>query len=67
MAFSSIPVLDLAAADDPAYKPQFLEDLRHALVEVGFMYIKNVGISEEEFDKIKSLGKSFFDLPIEEK
>lgn len=67
MSFKSIPVLDLALADDPATKPAFLKDLREALMEVGFLYIKNVGISDELFEKVVSLGRAFFDIPLEEK
>jgi len=67
MSFTSIPILDLAAAQDPATKPQFLKELRHALMEVGFLYLKNVGIPDELFQKIIELGKSFFDIPEEEK
>ncbi|KAK2598588.1 hypothetical protein N8I77_011987 [Diaporthe amygdali] len=67
MSFKSIPVLDLALADDPATKPAFLEDLRSALMEVGFLYVKNVGISDELFQKVISQGRAFFDIPLEEK
>lgn len=67
MSFKSIPVLDLALADDPATRPAFLTDLREALMEVGFLYIKNVGISDELFQKVVSLGRAFFDIPLEEK
>lgn len=67
MSFKSIPVLDLALADDPVTKPAFLKDLREALMEVGFLYIKNVGISDELFEKVISLGRAFFDIPLEEK
>jgi len=67
MSFTSIPILDLAASKDPATKPQFLEELRHALMEVGFLYLKNVGIEDELFQKVIELGKGFFDIPEEEK
>ncbi|KAG8159808.1 hypothetical protein KVR01_010445 [Diaporthe batatas] len=67
MSFTSIPVLDLALADDPATKPAFLGDLRAALLEVGFLYIKNVGIPAELFERVISLGRAFFDIPMEEK
>lgn len=67
MSFKSIPVLDLALADDPATKPAFLADLREALMEVGFLYIKNVGISDELFKKVVTLGRAFFNIPLEEK
>lgn len=67
MSFSSLPILDLSLADDPTTKPAFLADLRHALMEVGFLYIKNVGIPEDLFQKVISEGRAFFDIPLEEK
>jgi isopenicillin N synthase-like dioxygenase len=67
MSFTSIPILDLAAARDPATKPQFLKELRHALMEVGFLYLKNVGIEDELFQRVIELGTGFFDIPEEEK
>ncbi|KAM0288048.1 hypothetical protein ACHAQH_000116 [Verticillium albo-atrum] len=67
MSFTSIPILDLALAHDPQTKPRFLEDLRHALLEVGFLYLKNVGISDEIYKRVIAEGKAFFDVPREEK
>ncbi|KAI0178926.1 Clavaminate synthase-like protein [Hypoxylon sp. FL1284] len=67
MSFTSIPMLDLSLARNPQTKPQFLEDLRHALMEVGFLYLKNVGIPVELWDEVISKGKAFFDIPREEK
>ncbi len=67
MAFSTIPILDLSLAKDPSTKPEFLDSLRHALLEVGFLYLKNVGISEELVQQVMKEGKGFFDLPMEEK
>jgi isopenicillin N synthase-like dioxygenase len=67
MSFSTIPILDLSLAKDPATKPQFLDDLRHALLEVGFLYLKNVGISAELTQDVIREGIKFFDLPTEEK
>ncbi|KAK8074782.1 hypothetical protein PG997_009445 [Apiospora hydei] len=67
MSFTEIPILDLALARDPATKPGFLADLRHALMEVGFLYLKNVGISDELFARVIKEGRSFFDIPTEEK
>jgi isopenicillin N synthase-like dioxygenase len=67
MSFSTIPILDLSLAKDPSTKAQFLDELRHALLEVGFLYLKNVGISEELTEAVKTEGIKFFDLPEEEK
>jgi isopenicillin N synthase-like dioxygenase len=67
MSFTSIPILDMALANDPATKPAFLSDLRHALLEVGFLYLKNVGIPDQLFQEVIQEGKAFFDIPLEEK
>ncbi len=67
MSFDSIPILDLSKAKDPATKPQFLDELRHALLEVGFLYLNNVGIPEELTLKVIKEGIAFFDLPMKEK
>ncbi|KAH8800985.1 hypothetical protein F5882DRAFT_318170 [Hyaloscypha sp. PMI_1271] len=67
MSFDTIPILDLSQAKDPSTKPKFLDELRHALLEVGFLYLKNVGIPEELTQKVIEEGVAFFDLPMEEK
>ncbi|KAL8905804.1 MAG: hypothetical protein Q9207_002417 [Kuettlingeria erythrocarpa] len=67
MAFSSVPVLDLSLALNPSTKEPFLDSLRHALLEVGFFYIKNVGINDGLIEDVISQGKAFFDLPEEKK
>lgn len=67
MSFTSIPILDLQLARDPSTKPEFLKQLRHALMEVGFLYLKNVGISDELFQEVIKQGIAFFDIPLEEK
>lgn len=66
-SFSSIPILDLSLARNPQTKPIFLEELRYALMEVGFLYLKNVGIPEDLWQKVIKEGIAFFDLPMEEK
>lgn len=67
MSFDSIPILDLARARDAATKPDFLLDLRHALLEVGFLYIKNTDVPDGLADEVVDQGKRFFDLPDEKK
>lgn len=67
MSFTSIPILDLELARDPATKAAFLDQLRDALLEVGFLYLKNVGIPPELFEEVIRQGKAFFDIPVEEK
>lgn len=67
MSFDSIPILDLSLSRSPDTKPAFLNDLHHALLEVGFLYIKNTGISNDLVQEVIQLGKGFFDLPTEKK
>lgn len=67
MSFSSIPILDLSLARNLEIKPAFLNSLRKALLEVGFLYIKNTGINESLIQDVISQGKAFFDLPEEKK
>jgi isopenicillin N synthase-like dioxygenase len=67
MSFESIPILDLSLAKDPTTKLDFLNQLRHALLEVGFLYLKNVGIPDKLIQQVKDEGVAFFDLPEEEK
>lgn len=67
MSFTNIPILDLSLARSEGTKPEFLDQLRHALLEVGFLYLKNVGISQKLVDNVMEEGVKFFDLPAEEK
>lgn len=67
MSFETIPILDLSLARSPDTKSSFLDNLRHALLEVGFLYIKNTGISPTLIEEVVEQGKAFFDLPLEKK
>lgn len=42
--FTSIPIIDIAEASDPVIKPKVLKELRYALLDVGFLYIRNHGV-----------------------
>ncbi|KAK6203092.1 naringenin 3-dioxygenase [Scheffersomyces amazonensis] len=68
MSFQEIPIIDLKLATDPATKPKFLQDLRHAIIEVGFLLLKNYeiyGPEQEDLEQIKGETYKFFDLPNE--
>ena len=67
MSFSAIPVLDLSLVRNQDTKPAFLETLRNALLDVGFLYIKNTGIDDSLIQDVIEQGKAFFDLPDEKK
>ncbi|KAI5807602.1 hypothetical protein DFH27DRAFT_479474 [Peziza echinospora] len=59
-AFQEIPILNLSLSRSPATKPQFLADLRHALLDVGFLYISHTGISDDLIQKVISYTHTFF-------
>ncbi|CAR30709.1 ZYRO0E00396p [Zygosaccharomyces rouxii] len=70
MSFGSIPVIDLGQAFDNETKPKFLENLRHALITVGFLRLTNFGNygpTTQDFQNITQQGIEFFELPEEEK
>lgn len=67
MSFSTIPVLDISLAKSPETKPAFLANLRNALLDIGFLYIKNTGIEDGLIQDVISQGKAFFELPEEKK
>ena len=67
MSFDAVPVLDLSRADDASAKPAFLDDLRQALLQVGFLYIRNGGIDPALTEDVVTNCRAFFDLPDEAK
>ncbi|KAK8173681.1 hypothetical protein IWX90DRAFT_381386 [Phyllosticta citrichinensis] len=58
-----LPILDLALADDPAQRPALLGQLREALFDVGFLYIKNHGVASSTVSHLTSRLPALFDLP----
>ncbi|ODH29048.1 hypothetical protein ACO22_03824 [Paracoccidioides brasiliensis] len=62
-AFSEIPTIDLSLAESPATKPELLEQLHHALVSVGFLYVSNHGVPNETIANLVDVLPHFFSLP----
>lgn len=66
--FSQIPILPLSQARDPKTKPQFLDSLRDALLNVGFLYLSETGLPDDLVqDVIQECHKFFEELSWEEK
>lgn len=66
--FSTLPILPLSHALDPATKPQFLDDLRYALLNVGFLYLSETGLPEQlVMDVVRECQGFFKELPQGEK
>ncbi|AQZ11965.1 hypothetical protein BZL39_D00170 [Zygosaccharomyces parabailii] len=70
MSFNSIPLIKLSDAFDDKTKPDFLRQLRHALITVGFLLLTDFdecGPNEKDFEDIKEQGERFFRLTPEVK
>jgi isopenicillin N synthase-like dioxygenase len=66
--FTQIPILPLSAALSPDTKPQFLADLRSALLHVGFLYLSDTGLPDGLVQRVIGECSRFFEeLPVEEK
>lgn len=65
--FSSVPVLDFALVSDSATKPEFILQLRHALINVGFLYLDNHTVSQKVTNDLIDYIPRLFDLPQEAK
>ena len=63
----SIPILDLSWASDPGKKSVLLEQLRSALFDVGFLYIKNHGVPQSTISNLMGKLPALFDLPASER
>ncbi|EFQ25210.1 2OG-Fe(II) oxygenase superfamily protein [Colletotrichum graminicola] len=62
-SFTAIPTIDLSLADDPASEAGLLEQLRHALVHVGFLYVVNHGVRKATVSAVVEALPRLFALP----
>jgi isopenicillin N synthase-like dioxygenase len=67
--YNEIPSLDLAdfTLGDENKKRQFVEELGQAYNNIGFVAIKNHGLSDELVGELYAVNQSFFSLPIDVK
>jgi isopenicillin N synthase-like dioxygenase len=65
--WSELVTLDLEDFDRPGGKQRLAAQLDHAVHHVGFFYVKNYGLTQEQVDRQFTLAKHFFELPITEK
>ncbi len=63
----SIPTIDLGKAGDPSTRPQVVQEVRHALLDIGFLYLANHGIEETIVQNLVTLLPFLFALPDEVK
>jgi isopenicillin N synthase-like dioxygenase len=67
LPWAELVTLDLEDFDRPGGKQRLAAQLEHAAHHVGFFYVKNFGLSQEQVDNQFTLAKNFFELPVEEK
>ncbi|KII94609.1 hypothetical protein PLICRDRAFT_692963 [Plicaturopsis crispa FD-325 SS-3] len=65
--FTGVPIIDLQHASDPTRRRDLAKEIRDACIDVGFLYVRAHGISEEIIDDALSASKEFFALPLESK
>ncbi|KAL4787080.1 hypothetical protein BJX76DRAFT_345769 [Aspergillus varians] len=65
--WADLSTLDLSQFDQPGGKERLAKQLFEAIQNIGFFYIINFGLSQEDVDHQFSIGKQLFDLPVEEK
>ncbi|WVQ80517.1 hypothetical protein IAT38_002622 [Cryptococcus sp. DSM 104549] len=59
--------LDLSTFDELGGKAALASQLKYAIHNVGFFYVSNFGVTQEEVDHQFEIGKTIFDLSLEEK
>ena len=59
--------LDLSLFNESGGKEKLAKQLEYAAQHVGFFYVKNFDIAQEEVDRQFALGREFYELPLDEK
>lgn len=69
MAKRTIPVVDLSqfTSGNEEQRKAFVDELGKAFHEIGFVGVKNHGVSQDLIDDFYSASKAFFALPVETK
>ncbi|KAK7957742.1 2-oxoglutarate-dependent dioxygenase JRG21 [Apiospora saccharicola] len=67
LEWADLATLDLSKFDQPGGKEELAKQLFEAIQTIGFFYIVNFGLSQEQVDQQFAIGKEVFKLPTEEK
>ncbi|CCM03893.1 uncharacterized protein FIBRA_06044 [Fibroporia radiculosa] len=65
--FSSVPVLDYSLVANPERRAEFISQLQHAVINVGFLYLSNPPVAQEDIQAMIDYAPRLFDLPQEAK
>lgn len=67
MDWADLVTLDLSQFDEPDGKQRLATQLFDAIQKIGFFYIINFGLTQEQVDRQFAIGKEVFQLSTEEK
>ncbi|KAI9053987.1 hypothetical protein LZ554_002931 [Drepanopeziza brunnea f. sp. 'monogermtubi'] len=67
LPWAELVTLDLSELSKTGGKERLAKQLEHAVHHIGFFYVKNFGLSQEQVDNQFTLAKHFFSLPVSEK
>ncbi|KAH9998110.1 Clavaminate synthase-like protein [Russula compacta] len=65
--FTSIPILNYASISSPDTRAAFIQQLQHALIDVGFLYLEHPPVPDALFDQVIAYLPRVFGLPQERK
>ena len=67
LEWAELVTIDLSEFDKLGGKQKLAAQLKHAISTVGFFYVINFGIPEQDVDEQFAIAKALFELPAEEK
>lgn len=67
ISIDEVPVIDIGPLRDGTDPTAVAKQLGWAATEIGFIYVRNHGISSELVDRARGAALQFFSLPLEEK
>lgn len=67
VSFDKIPVIDISALNSGGSLFEVAREIRWALTNVGFFYVKNHGVPEAVVNGAFDETRAFFDLPLQDK
>ncbi|WP_052257675.1 isopenicillin N synthase family dioxygenase [Leisingera sp. ANG-DT] len=67
VSFDKIPVIDISALNTGGSLFEVAKEIRWALTNVGFFYVKNHGVPEAVVNGAFDETRAFFDLPLQDK
>ena len=65
--FSTVPVLDWSLLSNSSTRPEFIQQLQQALINVGFLYLSNPPVAREDIDAVIEYCPRLFDISQEAK